>query len=105
MEEEITTKLTHSLREQLSEQEHIQWESWTHALSQDLKKIKQLIEDHKFTAASYLIGSILNRWHRRWKPYSYLTEELKDEDRKWADQVLQIINATIINNADEGSPD
>ena len=103
MEQTITTGLTHLLRERLSEQEHIQWESWTHAVSQNLKRIKQMLDDNKPQEASYLIGSILNRWHKKWKPYSYLTEELKDEDRRWADQVLQIINATIINNADEVS--
>jgi len=63
------------LREKLAELEHEQWWSWSRSLA----------EKDRLTQAT------VKRWSELWHPYSELTEEQKDEDRVWADRVLQIL--------------
>lgn len=64
------------LREKLAELEHEQWIAWSKSIAEDCA-----------------IGSERReRWEKLWRPYSELTEEEKDQDRKWADKVLANIN-------------
>ena len=73
------TKLDH-LREALAELEHIQWMAWSKHLAQS----ERLSADRVAT------------WETMWRPYSELTEEQKDQDREWADRVLNIVRSAAI---------
>ena len=33
----------------------------------------------------------LNRWRNFWIPYSQLDEYVKEDDRKWADKIINLI--------------
>jgi hypothetical protein len=63
------------MREKLAELEHNQWMAW----SQDIAKTENI------TPAR------LERWQKLWLPYDTLTEAQKDQDREWADRVLEIV--------------
>lgn len=61
------------LREKLAEIEHNQWVEWSKSLHEN----------------ENLSGGRIDRWSEMWVPYSELTEEQKDQDRKYADIVLK----------------
>jgi hypothetical protein len=63
------------LREALAALEHEQWCEWSHNLAES----EQLSPER------------LSSWAKRWVPYSELSEEDKDLDRLYADQVLELI--------------
>jgi len=63
------------LREDLADLEHEQWIDWSKNIADS--------ED--------IDSERLERWEEYWKPYSELTEEVKDQDREWADKVIEII--------------
>ena len=64
-------------REELAELEHEQWMSWTKYIAKEwMGKIP---------------AKLKLRWVQNWKPYSELTEEEKDKDRKWADKIINLI--------------
>ena len=63
------------LREELANLEHEQWISWT----------KYLNENHKIPL------DLIKKWEKNWKPYSELSEKVKDADRIWADKVLELL--------------
>lgn len=65
-------------REVLAELEHDQWIAWS----------KNIAETENITPAR------LERWKTLWVPYSTLTEAQKDQDREWADKVLNIVTPT-----------
>lgn len=62
-------------REILAELEHDQWVEWSQAIfaSENISE-----ERHK-------------RWSKLWVPYGELTEEEKDQDRKYADRVIEVL--------------
>jgi len=72
--EEEVIKIIQNLREELSELEHQQWESWSKYVANDLCKINHL--------------AVIDRWRSNWVPYSDLNEKTKDSDRIWADKVI-----------------
>lgn len=76
------------LREWLSNLEHIQWEHWSKAVGKELHRIQALINKGKNNLANKMIIDRLVRWEKNWKPYSKLTEEVKEFDREWADKIL-----------------
>lgn len=63
------------LIEKLAELEHEQWMAW----SMDIAS-KELLTNER-----------LERWKRLWVPFQELTEEMKEQDRKWAKKVMEII--------------
>jgi hypothetical protein len=63
------------LLEELAALEHDQWIAW----SQDIAQTEQITPARLF------------RWQELWKPYATLTEEQKDQDREWAEKVLEIL--------------
>lgn len=66
-----------SLVEKLADLEHEQWMEW----SKDLAGKEQLSDDR------------LKRWEDEcWKPYNELSNEMKEEDRKWARKVIELVN-------------
>ena len=65
----------YELREKLAELEHEQWIVWSRSISM----------------SEQLSANWLERWRKMWIPYSNLTEEQKDQDREWADKVLDIL--------------
>ncbi len=64
-----------SLREQLAEIEHEQWMAW----SKDVAARESLSPER------------VARWQRYWVPYAELSEEVKEQDRAYADQVLALL--------------
>lgn len=65
------------LKEDLANLEHEQWMKW----AKNILKSEDISEDRA------------KRWKEEcFKPYSKLTEEMKDFDREWADKVLKILN-------------
>jgi hypothetical protein len=68
-------KSYHTLREYLADLEHQQWMSWA----------KSILQDEKIS------DSRQKRWLKLLKPYSKLTQEQKEQDREWADKVLEFI--------------
>jgi hypothetical protein len=92
---EAKEKGYNQIREFLSELEHLQWESWSKNLAQELKRIDSLIDDKAdmgdIDKARQIIKDRLARWEKNWIPYSKLDEETKDYDREWADKILDTL--------------
>ena len=63
------------LIEGLAELEHKQWVHWSKVVAQQENISKER----------------LKRWKELWIPYNELTEEMKEEDRKWARKVLKVL--------------
>lgn len=63
------------LRELLAELEHQQWIVW----SVQIAETEHISEERR------------ERWKKLWRPYNELNEEEKDQDRKWADKVLELL--------------
>jgi hypothetical protein len=62
-------------REELADLEHRQWMHWS-----------------KYVAKEHDIPEKLEeKWEKSWKPYSQLSEEMKEKDRKWARKALAVI--------------
>lgn len=80
MEEETERKLTESL----SDLEHEQWMYWSKSIAS-----KEKISPEKLTS-----------WKKDWIPYSELSEEVKEHDRKWARKVIRIIGQIIESEDD-----
>lgn len=68
--------MSDALREELAALEHRQWVEWSKSLAES--------ED--------LSDERVERWEEFWCPYDDLDEETKDHDRKWADEVLEILD-------------
>ena len=65
------------MREELADLEHEQWMKW----AKDIIKSEDISKDRK------------ERWEKEcFKPYSKLSNEMKDFDREWADKVIKIFN-------------
>lgn len=58
--------------ERLAEHEHNQWIAW----SKQISKSENISKDR------------LVRWKKLWVPYSKLSEQEKEQDRKWARKAL-----------------
>jgi hypothetical protein len=63
------------LIEELAELEHKQWEEW----SKDISKKEDISKDR------------LDRWKEYWTSYSSLDEDVKDDDREWAEKIYNTI--------------
>jgi len=63
--------------EQLADLEHRQWIHWS----------KYVAENHDIP------DKLEEKWEKSWKPYSELSEEMKEKDRKWARKVLEILSS------------
>lgn len=58
------------IKEELARLEHEQWVAWSKAVAEEVSLER------------------LTRWEKLWVAYDGLTEEQKDQDRKWADRSL-----------------
>ena len=65
------------IREGIAELEHEQWMQWSKSIADNTREF-------------YIDKPKLVKWMECWKPYDQLTEEQKDQDRKWADKVLEL---------------
>jgi hypothetical protein len=61
------------LLEWLGHMEHEQWMVWSRTLANSREKFSD---------------SRLKRWKKLWKPYSKLTVEQKEQDREWAQKII-----------------
>lgn len=59
--------------EQLAELEHKQWMEWSQSVAPEVSKERR------------------KRWEKLWVPYKDLSEEMKEEDRKYARKILKIL--------------
>ncbi len=64
-----------STREKLAELEHKQWVDWSKTIAHN----------------ENISSERLKRWMELWVPYSELSEEQKNQDRVWADKVIEIV--------------
>lgn len=73
--ERIEATKEEELIDKLAALEHEQWVSWVKSIlkSEDISKERA------------------ERWKELFTPYDELTEEMKEEDRKWAQKVLDIL--------------
>lgn len=62
-------------KEALAELEHEQWMEWARYIA----------------GAEPISPERLERWNKLFVPYSQLTEEQKDQDRKWADKIINLL--------------
>jgi hypothetical protein len=62
--------------EELASLEHDQWQGWAKAI---LKKEPSITEDRR------------KRWEKLFVPYSELSDKSKEQDRRYARRVLEII--------------
>lgn len=65
--------------EELADLEHRQWMHWS-----------------KYVAKNHDIPEDLReKWKENWKPYSELSDEMKEKDRKWARKALAIADNSL----------
>lgn len=62
------------MRERAAALEHEQWVQWSKTIA----------------ASENISPERLDRWKKLWVPYDQLTEEQKEQDRKWADKGIEI---------------
>jgi len=67
------------LLEELADLEHRQWMHWSQYVAKEHDIPEELEE----------------KWDENWKPYSELSEEMKEKDRKWARKALEIVKKEI----------
>lgn len=67
----ISTKV--NLLEKLAEIEHEQWIEWSKAVAPEVSESRR------------------KRWEKLWCPYSGLSEDMKEADRKYARKILDLI--------------
>jgi hypothetical protein len=81
--------ISFELAEHLAALEHEQWMEWSKVL------IRQLTDGQRFMNDMAVISDNVHKKHQRWLPlwvpYDELSEEMKEEDRKWARKVLTVI--------------
>lgn len=70
----VSKKSESDLLEKLSAIEHDQWMAWSKSVAPEVSKERQ------------------DRWKKLWIPYNELSEEMKEEDRKFAKKVLDTVN-------------
>lgn len=63
------------LLEVLARLEHLQWVTW----SKEIARTENINPER------------LERWEKLWKSYSVLSDEQKEQDRKWAKKVLAVL--------------
>ena len=68
--------MKNNILEKLAEIEHDQWIEW----SKDVASKENISEDRK------------KRWEKYWVPYSELSEEVKEQDRKYARKILKALS-------------
>ncbi len=81
--------------EELAEIEHKQWIEWSKFIAEELKEIEGHLVYERTKDALKQLNDIQKRWAKSWKPYSELTEETKESDRKYAKKVLQRIKSAV----------
>ena len=71
--------------EKLAKLEHDQWIEWAKNIS----------------SKENLSSERLARWKKLYVPYEELSEEMKEEDRKWARKVFEIFKEAISINPED----
>jgi len=83
---DLSEKLKASIREKLAELEHEQWIYW----AKNILETENISKERK------------GRWQRYFCNYKDLPESVKDQDRIWADKVLEIIQEySIVERGDK----
>jgi len=92
----LTSKQKDKLVERLAELEHEQWCVWTKNIAPEIKEliaaVSISISDIDNNILVVKTAERLLRWSSFWIPYDELNEHMKEQDRKWAREVIQIFN-------------
>jgi len=75
------------LLEKLAELEHQQWEFWSKSVC------SHLLLDRSPMRMRDRVLTKHDSWELLWVPYDRLSEEMKEEDRKFARKVLDILKS------------
>lgn len=62
------------LLEKLAEAEHDQWTEWSKVIASEVSESRR------------------KRWEKLWIPYQDLSEDMKEEDRKYARKILNLLS-------------
>jgi len=89
----LTSKQKDKLVERLTELEHEQWCVWSKNIALELRELRNtaVISNLHNDVLATRTTDRLERWYRLWVPYDELNEHTKEQDRKWAREVLQIV--------------
>jgi len=89
----LTSKQKDELIEKLAELEHEQWIEWSKNIAPELGELRDAVVISKLhnDVLALRITERLQRWNSFWVPYDKLNEKTKEQDRKWARKVLQIV--------------
>ena len=81
------------LLERLAELAHEQWVEWSKSIAESIQRLIDLNRTGglNIDAVRLLTNELgrLERWEKLWIPYNELSEEMKEEDRKYARKVLK----------------
>lgn len=87
--------MSNELLEELSNLEHEQWCAWSKSVAGDLEKLIGLVDLDKLDEQDLEFienqKQRLNRWKGFWVDYDDLSEDVKEQDRKYAIKVIEII--------------
>ncbi len=80
----FTSEEIENKREALAKLEHEQWIKWSRSI------ISQVMDGNAndYYKMAKVITEKHNKWLKLWIPYNELSEDMKNEDRVWADKVI-----------------
>lgn len=88
--------MTNELLEELSNLEHEQWCDWSKSVANDMQKLIDLIDldklDKKDLEFVESQKQRLNRWESYWVDYEDLSDDVKQQDRDYAEKAIIIFN-------------
>ncbi len=88
--------MTNELLEELSNLEHEQWCDWSKSVAGDMQKLIDLIDldklDKKDLEFVESQKQRLNRWESYWVDYEDLSDDVKQQDRDYAEKAIIIFN-------------
>lgn len=79
------------LLEKLATIEHVQWEWWSRNIASLLETCIREIEDGNPGVATSIMEEKIKNWKNYYVSYDELPEDIKELDRYWARQVLNIL--------------
>ncbi len=89
--------------EELSNLEHEQWMYWTKAVIGKLEKqYEECKSDEERNGCDLALKLLQRNWTKNWIPYSELSEEVKEHDRKWARKILPFIQEVLAKGKEIG---
>lgn len=76
------------LLEKLAEAEHMQWQLWSKSICSHLLLDRSPMKMRERVLTKH------DSWELLWVPYDRLSDEMKEEDRKFARKVIEILESS-----------